>query len=176
MRKFFEDIRIGEQNFLGSHDFTADAIIAFAKRYDPQSFHIDEAAGKASFYGGLIASGWHSASVGMRLWVDHLQSADETPYAKSLGVEALPVLDQKPPRQPRPGPSPGLKNLRWHTPVRPDDTVTYSVRVMKKTELKSRPQWGLVVNRFSGINQRNIEAISFEGQVFVERRSGGQNN
>ena len=162
MSKYFEDMRIGEQAFLGGHTFTSEEIIAFARRYDPQRFHIDAEDAADSFYGGLIASGWHSASVCMRLWVSHIQAQQKT-AALAPGE-----------RQPRLGPSPGIKALRWHLPVRAGDTISYSTRVTEKTELRSRPQWGLVLSRFTGVNQHGLQAISYSGQVFVERRGGGQ--
>ncbi len=162
MSKFFEDVRIGEQAFLGSHTFTPDEIIAFARRYDPQPFHIDAEVAATSFYGGLIASGWHSASICMRLWIGYIQDQDK--------IAALPPGE----RLPRLGPSPGIESLRWHLPVRAGDTISFSTRVARKTELRSRPQWGLVLSRFTGVNQHGKDAISYSGQVFVERRGGGQ--
>ncbi|VAW16098.1 MaoC-like dehydratase [hydrothermal vent metagenome] len=162
MSKFFEDMRIGEQAVLGSHTFTEEQIITFARRYDPQPFHTDTETAGRSFYGGLIASGWHSAAICMRLWVGYIQAQQE--------AAALAPGE----RQPRLGPSPGIRALAWRLPVRAGDTISYSTRVTEKTELRSRPQWGLVVSRFTGVNQHGREAISYEGQVFVERRGGGQ--
>ncbi len=161
MSKFFEDVRIGEQAVLGSHTFTAEEIMDFARRYDPQPFHVDTETAAASFYGGLIASGWHSASICMRLWIAYVQDQDRH-AALAPGA-----------RQPRLGPSPGIEALRWHLPVRAGDTISYSTRVVKKTELRSRPQWGLVLSRFTGVNQHGKQAISYSGQVFFERRGGG---
>ena len=161
MNKFFEDIRIGEQELLGSHTFSVEEIIGFAQRYDPQPFHIDAERAATSFYGGLIASGWHTASICMKLWVTHEQAQ------KKLTAPAPGE------RQPQMGPSPGIRDLRWHVPVRAGDTLSFSARIVEKTELRSRPQWGLVASRFSGVNQDGKQAISYSGQVFVERRGSG---
>ena len=159
MSVFFEDVRLGAQAEIGSHTFTADDIIRFASAWDPQPFHIDEAAAAESYFGGLIASGWHTASIAMRLWVDHLDAER---------AAAMPAPGE---RQPQPGPSPGFREMKWPRPVRAGDTLRYSNRVIDKVELQSRPRWGLVRRRFSGVNQRGDEAISFVGQAFTERRS-----
>ena len=159
MSGFFEDIRIGEQTLLGSHLFTREDIIRFAKLYDPQPFHIDEAAAEASQFGGLIASGWHTGSVWIRLMVEHRQRSTEG-QAAALGEH-----------RPRIGPSPGLRDMRWTTPVRPGDTISYSTRVAEKIDLASRPNWGIVVSRNEGVNQNGEMVLSFLGEVFVERRS-----
>ena len=159
MTAFFEDIRLGSQVNLGRETFTADDIIRFATAYDPQPFHVDEAAAAASFYGGLIASGWHTAAVAMRLWVKHLQAENDA------SVTAPGE------RQPQAGPSPGVKSIRWLRPVRAGDTIRYSGRVIDKVDLSSRPRWGLVRQRFSGRNQNDDEVINFIGQSFTERRT-----
>ena len=75
--KFFEDIAVGERIELGRHIFTADAIKAFARRFDPQPFHLDEAAAARSHFGALVASGWHTAAIWMRLMVEHQRREDE---------------------------------------------------------------------------------------------------
>lgn len=163
MSKFFEDVRIGEQTFLGHHTFESVEITNFAKRFDPQVFHTDAEAAKDSFYGEQIASGWHTSSVCMRLWVNCMQTE---------GANAPPAPGE---RQPRLGPSPGIRELRWLLPVRAGDTVAFSIRVIDKTQLRSRPQWGLVSHRFAGKNQTERDVISFIGQTFFERRGGGRN-
>ena len=157
MAKYFENIRVGEQTTLGEHLFTAEEIISFAERFDPQVFHVDRQAAKESFYGGLIASGWHTATMWMKMWVAHNQALLET--AQTVPGERLPRI----------GPSTGLKNMQWPNPVRPGDTISYHTRVTEKTSLRSRPQWGLVTSRNTGLNQDGAQVLSFTGQVFVER-------
>jgi acyl dehydratase len=91
---YWEDLKEAGTVEIGSHTFTEEEIIAFARQFDPQPFHIDPAAAKSSFFKGLIASGWHTCAVGMRLMVDKYVNR-----SASLG-------------------SPGLDNIRWLTPVR----------------------------------------------------------
>ncbi len=159
MTRYFEDIRIGEQASLGDHRFTAEEIVSFAERFDPQPFHLDEQAAAESHFGGLVASGWHTAAVWMRLMVSHWQ--------RQIEAEAYAPGE----RRPRLGVSPGIRALKWQTPVRVGDTISYSTRVTGKEELTSRPQWGLVISRNEGVNQDGREVLTFLSQVFVERRT-----
>jgi acyl dehydratase len=156
MIKFYEDFAVGEESVLGEHTFTREAIIAFARAFDPQPFHLDEGSGEASIFGGLCASGWHTAGVAMRKIVDW-RDARRAELA-ALG-EPLPPL----------GVSPGARNIRWPRPVRPGDTLTFRSRVQTLRETR-RPQWALVGMRTWGVNQDGHEAYSFEGTVFVARR------
>jgi acyl dehydratase len=156
--QFFEDIRIGEQVALGSHVFMPDEIVRFAKRFDPQPFHLSEEGGRASHFGGLVASGWHTAAVFIRLRVEQLN--------RQRGAEPPPPGE----RAPRYGPSPGFRDLKWLKPVHAGDTIAYSSRVVEKVELASRPNWGLVSSRAEAVNQRGETVMTLLGQVFVERR------
>ena len=158
MSLYFEDIRIGESNAIGAHTFTREGIIAFAVLYDPQPFHLSEEGGKASIYGSLIASGWHTASVCMRLIIDSRERTRATHAA--LG-EPLPKL----------GVSPGFRDMRWPAPVRAGDTVAYSSRIESMRETK-RPQWGMVTGRHTGLNQHGAEVFAFTSIVLWERRPG----
>src|SRR5687767_2369387 len=99
---WWEDFKVGDATELGRHTFSEQEIVAFGRQYDPQPFHIDPEKAKASAFGGLIASGWQTCAVGMRLMVDGYIS-----QTVSLG-------------------SPGIDSIRWLKPVRPGDTVTYS--------------------------------------------------
>ncbi|HXT05547.1 MAG TPA: MaoC family dehydratase [Roseiarcus sp.] len=156
MMAFFEDIVIGEERRLGEHAFSREAIVAFARQYDPQRFHIDEEAAKDSIFEGLCASGWHVAAAAMRCIVDARSRA--LAERQALG-EALPPL----------GVSPGVENLRWPNPTRPGDIVTYYNRVVSKRETK-RPQWGLVFLHTWGVNQHGREAIAMDNRAFIGRR------
>lgn len=158
MMAFYEDIVIGEQRRLGAHVFTREAIIAFARQYDPQRFHVDEEAAKDSIFGGLCASGWHVAAAAMRTIVDHRAAALAEREARGEATAPLGV-------------SPGLENLRWPNPTRPGDVVTYYSRILDKRETK-RPQWGLLFTRTWGVNQDGREAITMENRAFVGRRGG----
>ena len=105
-QRYFEDYIIGESHTFGAISVEADEVIAFAKRFDPQPFHTDPEAGKLSIYGGMIASGWHTAALMMRLFVDHYLS-----HVASLG-------------------SPGVDELRWLKPVYPGDVLSLRVTVI----------------------------------------------
>lgn len=129
--QYFEDIEIGTARELGSHTFTQDAIIAFAKQFDPQPFHIDPEAARQSSFGGLVASGWHTAAMVMRLLVDAAVDLEA-----SLG-------------------SPGFDDLAWLKPVRPGDTIRARMTCTEKTPSRSRP--GIGSGRFliEAFNQKD---------------------
>lgn len=152
--RFFEELEIGSRHELGSLVFTPGEIVAFARSFDPQPFHMDEAAAAASSFGRLAASGWHTAAVWMATMVSHRKRQ----LAATTGREA------------RLGPSPGFKNMRWSRPVFAGDRITYFSEVMDKRESASRPQWGLFFHRNTGVNQNGEEVFSFDGCVFIERK------
>ncbi|MCX7325582.1 MAG: MaoC family dehydratase [Hyphomicrobiales bacterium] len=149
----FDQLQIGERTELGSFTFTPDDIIAFAQAFDPQRFHLDEAAAKASLFGGLCASGWHTGAVWMRLMV-----ANRRRVQRLMG-DAMPRL----------GSSPGFKNLKWLKPVFAGDTISYSSTMAEKRASASRPGWGLVFHHNIGINQRGETVFMFDGCVFWQR-------
>jgi acyl dehydratase len=127
---------------LGSYDFTAEGIVEFARAYDPQPMHIDPEAARGSIYGGLIASGWHTAGAYMRLLVDSVIGQSE-----SLG-------------------SPGIDNLRWLKPVRPGDILRGRFSVLEARLSASRPDRGIVRSRGEMVNQNDelvmqVEAVNF---------------
>jgi len=155
--KFWEDIAIGDRTDLGRHTFTTDGIKNFARRFDPQPFHLDEAAAARSHFGALCASGWHTASLWMRLMVDHEKADSAARIARGEKIATL-------------GPSPGFRELKWLKPVYVGDTVTYFTEVVDKRASASRPEWGLISIRNSGTNQKGDEVISFISAAFVERR------
>ena len=155
---FFEDTRPGERHNLGSFTFTAEAIKAFAQAYDPQAFHLDEEAGRKSLFGGLAASGWHTASVYMKLLV-----ADFVRQAAAAKAEGRPIAQS--------GPSPGFKNLKWPRPVLAGDTITYFYEATSMRLLASRPGWGIVFGTATALNQRGETVFFFENSVFLPCRS-----
>ena len=156
--KFFEDIKVGDRRDLGSHTFKADEIKAFARKYDPQLFHLDEEAAAKSHFRKLAASGWHTAAICMRLNVDSNRADDNERRARGEPVA-------------RSGPSPGVRDLRWLKPVLVDDTIHYTSEV-KETRAVSRPGYGLVVHETVGTNQNGDVVYSAQGAVFVQRREG----
>lgn len=141
MTRWFEDIVIDEIFPLGSYSFTEAEIIRFGKLYDPQYFHIDPEAAKASHFGGLVASGWHTVVVGHRHMVDALFAEEER--LRGLGKE--PGVS---------GPSPGVNKMDFRAPVRPGDTVSYTLVVTGKRPSNSLPGWGLLFNTLEATNQR----------------------
>ena len=154
---FFEDIPVGEKREIGRHTFTAAEIKSFAARFDPQEFHLDEAAAARSHFGALVASGWHTAVVFMRLIVQyHQQSAAE----KMARGEKFARI----------GPSPGFKNLKWVKPVYAGDTVSYANEVIEKRASGSRPGWGIVIARNTGTNQKGELVYEFQSAAFIEMR------
>jgi acyl dehydratase len=155
--KYFEDLAIGDTDEIGAFTFSAENIKRFATLYDPQPFHVDEAAAEASHFGGLVASGWQVAAVWMKLLVAHQEV--EIARAHQLGKPVVKL-----------GPSPGFRNMVWARPVRAGDTLRYSVEVTGKKESASRPEWGIVSMLSSALNQHGEQAFRFEGTVFWERR------
>jgi acyl dehydratase len=152
--QYWEDIEVGARRELGRYTFTEDEIIRFAKKYDPQTFHIDPEAAKHSAFGGLIASGWHTVAVWMKLAIAGREQEKE-------GGRAGPL---------RAGVSPGFEDLRWIKPVRPGMMLTYSSEVIEKVELRSRPEWGLVKSRNEARDESGTLVMSFIGKGFVARR------
>ena len=144
--RYFEDYAEGGVHTFGSVEVEADEVIAFAKRFDPQPFHIDpEAAGRTPF-GGLIASGWHTAGLMMRLLVDHYLT-----HVASLG-------------------SPGIDELRWLKPVRPGNTLSVRVTVLKAVPSRSKPDRGAVTSFIEVFNQAGDTVMTMKAVNIVFRR------
>jgi len=140
----FADMQTGKRIVLGGTYFSAENIIDYASRFDPQPFHVDLDAAATGPFGALAASGWHTAAAWMRCFVD--------------AKERSGVIAQS-------GPSPGFSNLRWLKPVYAGDTVTYDTSVIEK-RVTSRPGWGLVKAKNSGINQHGAAVFEFESVSF----------
>jgi acyl dehydratase len=156
--RFFEDMEVGQRREFGSFTFTADGIKTFAAQFDPQPFHLDEAAGRNSLFGGLAASGWHVASVCMKLTVADAQQLARDAAARG---ETIAVW----------GPSPGFRELRWIRPVLAGDTISFASEVESRRASDSRPQWGILQIRNTGTNQRGELAFSVLATAFVPRRN-----
>lgn len=143
---YWEDFTVGGTMEMGRHTFTEAEIIDFARQFDPQPFHVDPAAAKASFFGGLIASGWHTCAIAMRLMVDRYVGR-----SASLG-------------------SPGLDNIRWLAPVRAGDTLTYRRTTTDARPSASKPGIGLVHSRWEAVNQDGKLVMTMEGWGMFRRR------
>jgi acyl dehydratase len=155
--KYFEDIAVGERIAVGRHTFKADEIKAFAVRFDPQPFHVDEAAAARSHFGALVASGWHTAVIWMRIMVEQRRHFVEAARARGEPVAAM-------------GPALGLRDLKWLKPVYADDTIDYESEIIETRVSESRRNLGLLTIRSTGVNQRGEPVISFISTTFVERR------
>jgi len=144
--RYFEDVRVGETDVLGSHTVTEAEIVAFATQYDPQPFHVDPAAARATIFGGLIASGWHTCAIMMRLSVE----AARRSQAVTTG-------------------SPGVDSCRWLKPVRPGDTLRGRAEVIETRPSRSKPI-GFVKSRVEMLNQRGEIVLSLVGVAMYCRR------
>ena len=158
--RFFEDIEVGRRRDVGSFTFTADGIKKFAAQFDPQTFHLDEEAGRKSLLGGLAASGWHVGSVCMKLLVADGQRLIKEALARG---EKIAVW----------GPSPGFRELRWIRPVLAGDTISYASEVESLRSSEKRPEWGIAQVRNTGTNQRGELVYSVLATAFVPRRNAG---
>ena len=143
---------------LGAHTFTRDEVLAFAQAYDPQPFHLDEAAAAQSLFGGLSASGWHTASVWLRHVID---------YRRRQG-DMMRFRGETPARW---GPSPGFENLKWLKPVLVGDTIAFRATFAEKRDSRSRPDVGLVMSLNEGTNQRGEAVFAVTSKMFVQRRT-----
>lgn len=142
-----EDFSAGQTFDLGQHTFAEKEILTFATQFDPQPFHIDQDAAAASNFGGLIASGWHTGSVFMRLLVDGLLVR-----CASMG-------------------SPGVDELRWLAPVRPGDVLTAILHIEDVRPSKSRPDRGFITTRAVLTNQDATEVFTLRAPLMIRRRA-----
>lgn len=147
MKSYWEDFRVGERVLMGSVKVTKEDIVRFAVEYDPQLFHIDEKAGESSIFGGLIASGWHTCSLVMKMMCDSylLDSA-------SMG-------------------SPGMEHIKWVKPVRPNDVLTAFRTTIETKSSQSKPDRGFVKTLFEVFNNNQELVMSMEGLGMFRRKN-----
>ncbi|MEP7141148.1 MAG: MaoC family dehydratase [Caldimonas sp.] len=144
---YWEDFHVGQVREFGRYPVTREAVLAFAREFDPQPFHLDDAAAERSLFGRLCASGWHTCAMAMRMMCDaYLHDA------ASLG-------------------SPGLEKLRWTHPVYPGDTLSMRLTVLESRPLASRPGVGLVRSHWEVMNQLGVIVLTMEGHGFFGRRA-----
>ena len=144
---YWEDFAVGQVRDLGSISATREDIIAFATQFDPQPFHLDDDAAKASVFGGLCASGWHTCAMAMRLMVTNfLQNTS------SLG-------------------SPGLEGIKWLKPVFPDDVLRLQTTVLETKPMSRRPDVGMTRNLWEMFNQHGDKVLHMEGWGMFRRRT-----
>lgn len=149
MTRYYEDIMVGEPVTLGEVSVTEEEIIEFGKRYDPQPFHVDPDAAAQSPFGGVVASGWQTAALCMRVLVD--EYLQETAAMGALGLD----------------------ELRWETPLRPGDTLTVRSEILEKRVSETDPGRGVVRSELTAENQSGAEVIRWIAVVLVARREQG---
>ena len=144
---YWEDFPIGSTREFGAMPVTREDVLAFATRFDPQPFHLDDDAAKNSLFGKLSASGWHTCAMTMRITCDAvlLQSS-------SLG-------------------SPGLENIRWHQPVYPGDVLSVRLSTVDARPMASRASVGLVLSKWETLNQPGVVVLSMQGWGMFGRRT-----
>lgn len=143
---YWEDLYAGKVIELGQRVVSREEIIEFAKQYDPQPFHTDEAAAKQSIYGGLIASGWHTCAMMMRMLYDGVLVR-----AASLG-------------------SPGVESVRWLKPVRPGDSLRARMTIVEARPSRSKPDRGTIKSMWEVFNQNDELVMTMEGMGMYRRR------
>jgi acyl dehydratase len=143
---YFEDFAPGQDIDLGTRTVTEEEIVAFAREYDPQPFHVDRDAAAHSIFGGVVASGWHTCGMMMRMVVDGLLNR-----SASMG-------------------SPGLDGVRWLAPVRAGDTLNVRYQTVQVKASASKPDRGVVWSKWVAINQRGETVCTVEGMGMFGRR------
>ncbi len=136
--RYFEDVKVGAVDRFGSYAVTREEVLEFARRYDPQPFHLSDEAAAQTHFGRLSASGWHSCSMATSMIVEYFKLAEHA----ALG-------------------SPGVDELRFHKPVYPGDTLCVEIEVLEKTPSRSRPEMGSYRSKLKLRNQHDEVVVSF---------------
>jgi acyl dehydratase len=145
----YEDLEVGKSYVVGSHTFTREEVVRFAEQFDPQPFHVDEAAAAASMFGGLVASGWHTCSVMMGMLVRNFLAG-----STSMGA-------------------PGVDNISWIKPTRVGDTLTMTNTILSKRVSASKPDRGIVETRWEGVNQHGETVVTVQAKSLFGLRHPG---
>jgi acyl dehydratase len=143
----FEDLVVGAERDFGTYEVTRDEVIEFARKYDPQPFHLSDEAAAKTHFGRIAASGWHTA-------------------AMTMAVIARAVVDEE---QAGLG-SPGIDELRWLKPVYPGDTLHVRGEILEKTPSRSKPEMGSFRTRTTVTNQHDVPVMTFVSIVLIQRR------
>ncbi|WP_010183945.1 MaoC family dehydratase [Sphingomonas sp. PAMC 26605] len=136
--QYFEDITVGTKAAFGRYAVLRDEVVAFARAYDPQPFHLSDEAAAETHFGRLSASGWHTCAMTMAMVVENLKANDQA----GLG-------------------SPGIDELRWLKPVYPGDTLRCETEILDKRASQSRPEMGSYRSRMTVLNQHDIAVMTF---------------
>ena len=145
-----DDFKEGEVKEFGGYHVTEEEILEFAKKYDPQPFHTDIEAARRSIFGGLIASGWHTCSMVMRMLCDHL-------FTNSANTG-----------------SPGVDEIRWIRPVRPGDILRLRVETAKVSQSRSKPDRGTIWHHVSVLNQKGELVATLKAMTMMLTRTGAE--
>ncbi len=147
--QYFEDIAVGAKSSFGRYEVTRDEVIAFARKYDPQPFHLSDEAAARTHFGRLSASGWHTCAMVMSMIVENLKNHQQA----GLG-------------------SPGVDELRWLKPVYPGDTLRCETEVIEKRQSQSRPEMGIFKSRMTVFNQDDVPVMTMVSNGLIRTRSG----
>ena len=145
---YFEDLEVGKETYFGNYEVTRDEVLDFARKYDPQPFHLSDEAAAKTYFGRLAASGWHTCAMTMSVIVRHF---GQEPQA-GLG-------------------SPGVDELRWLRPVYPGDTLHVRGKIVEKTPSRSKPDIGSFRTQTTVTNQDDVPVLRFTSIVLIRRRS-----
>lgn len=145
--QYFEDIAVGAKQAFGHYPVTRDEVMEFARKYDPQPFHLSDEAAAATHFGRLSASGWHTCAMTMAMLVENLKSNRQA----GLG-------------------SPGIDELRWLKPVYPGDTLRCESEVLEKRRSASRPEMGIFKSRLSVFNQDDVAVMTMVSNGLIATR------
>jgi acyl dehydratase len=149
--RYFEDLEIGAETYFGSYDVTREEVLEFARKYDPQPFHLSDEAAAQTHFGRLAASGWHTCAMTMAVIARKVVDSDQA----GLG-------------------SPGIDELRWLKPVYPGDTLHVNGKIVDKTPSRSRPEMGSFRTETIVTNQDDVPVMRFTSIVLISRRPSGK--
>jgi len=144
---YFEDLEVGNETSFGSCEVTREEVLDFARKYDPQPFHLSDEAAAKTYFGRLSASGWHTCAMTMGVIARHVVREEQA----GLG-------------------SPGIDELRWLKPVYPGDTLTVRGEIIEKTPSRSKPEIGSFRTRTTVTNQDDVPVLTFTSIVLIRRR------
>ena len=149
--RYFEDLEVGAETYFGSYDVTREEVLEFARKYDPQPFHLSDEAAAKTHFGRMSASGWHTCAMTMAVIARKVVDSDQA----GLG-------------------SPGIDELRWLKPVYPGDTLHVSGKIVDKTPSRSRPEMGSFRTETTVTNQDDAPVMRFTSIVLISRRPPGE--
>ena len=144
---YFEDLEVGAETLFGHYDVTREEVLEFARKYDPQPFHLSDEAAAKTHFGRLAASGWHTAAMTMAVIV------------RAITAEPLAGLG-----------SPGVDELRWLKPVHPGDRLTVRGKILEKTPSRSKPDLGSIRTQTIVTNQNGVDVMRYTSIVLMRRR------